>query len=196
MSDPSRLSTTPDIDDEEDRHNQVAVWNTLLEFYLTLPGISSSLGSSVPQDEVALKEKALRVFRSETMLYDTTHALFLMLEPRIYQGFSPSLRDMGMSEDVLRIWMERNKERATNGNGLARTEWKQSQSSIKFSSFLIQSSRGFFMLLVALLVVGNWICAVFILCVTTSIIKAAYPTTRPDALTALGHTLYTRDTEE
>ncbi|KAF8829700.1 hypothetical protein HHX47_DHR2000146 [Lentinula edodes] len=113
MSDPSRLSTTPDIDDEEDRHNQVAVWNTLLEFYLTLPGISSSLGSSVPQDEVVLKEKALRVFRSETMLYDTTHALFLMLEPRIYQGFSPSLRDMGMSEDVLRIWMERNKERAT-----------------------------------------------------------------------------------
>ncbi|KAJ3878139.1 hypothetical protein F5051DRAFT_439919 [Lentinula edodes] len=113
MSDPSRLSTTPDIDDEEDRHDQVAVWNTLLELYLTLPGISSSLGSSAPQDEIALKEKALRVLRSETIPYDTTHALILCSSRGYTKGLVLLWEKMGMYEDVLRFWMERDKEGAT-----------------------------------------------------------------------------------
>ncbi|GAW08826.1 vacuolar membrane protein [Lentinula edodes] len=113
MSDPSRLSTTPDIDDEEDRHDQVAVWNTLLELYLTLPGLSSSLGSSAPQDEIALKEKALRVLRSETIPYDTTHALILCSSRGYTKGLVLLWEKMGMYEDVLRFWMERDKEGAT-----------------------------------------------------------------------------------
>ncbi|KAJ4493796.1 hypothetical protein C8J55DRAFT_499827 [Lentinula edodes] len=113
LSDSSRLSTTPDIDDEEDRHDQVAVWNTLLELYLTLPGISSSLGSSAPQDEIALKEKALRVLRSETIPYDTTHALILCSSRGYTKGLVLLWEKMGMYEDVLRFWMERDKEGAT-----------------------------------------------------------------------------------
>ncbi|KAJ3936754.1 MAG: hypothetical protein NXY57DRAFT_1072553 [Lentinula lateritia] len=114
MSNSSRLSTTPDIGDEEDRHDQVAVWNTLLELYLTLPGISSSPGSSAPQDEIAiaLKEKAHRVLRSETIPYDTTHALILCSSRGYTKGLVLLWEKMGMYEDVLRFWMERDKEGA------------------------------------------------------------------------------------
>ncbi|KAJ4483791.1 hypothetical protein J3R30DRAFT_3837727 [Lentinula aciculospora] len=110
ISDSGRMNTEPESDNEEDRQDQAAVWNTLLELYLTLPGISSSFASSTPQDEIALKEKALQVLRSEMIPYDTTHALILCSS----RGYTPGLvllwEKMGMYEDVLRFWMERDKE--------------------------------------------------------------------------------------
>ncbi|KAE9408738.1 hypothetical protein BT96DRAFT_970615 [Gymnopus androsaceus JB14] len=97
----------------EEQRDQVAVWNTLLELYLTLPGISSSFASSKPQDEAVLKEKALRLLRSETIPYDTTHALILCSSRGYTKGLVLLWEKMGMYEDVLRFWIERDQEGST-----------------------------------------------------------------------------------
>ncbi|KAJ3715949.1 hypothetical protein DFJ43DRAFT_838133 [Lentinula guzmanii] len=109
----SDLLSSDSDNDEEDRRDQVAVWNTLLELYLTLPQISSSSMSSTPQDEIALREKALRVLRSQTIPYDTMHALILCSSRGYTQGLVLLWEKMGMYEDVLRFWMERDKEGTT-----------------------------------------------------------------------------------
>ncbi|KAJ3838462.1 hypothetical protein F5878DRAFT_652044 [Lentinula raphanica] len=112
MSD-SKLPNADSDSDEEDRRDQVAVWNTLLELYLTLPGISTSFMSSTPQDETALREKALRVIRSQDLPYDTMHALILCSSRGYTRGLVLLWEKMGMYEDVLRFWMERDKDGTT-----------------------------------------------------------------------------------
>ncbi|KAF9073561.1 hypothetical protein BDP27DRAFT_1260105 [Rhodocollybia butyracea] len=102
-----------DSDDAEERRDQIAVWNTLLELYLTLPGISSSIVSSKPQTEDTLKEKALRILRSRTIPYDTTHALIICSSRGYTKGLVLLWEKMGMYEDVLRFWMERDQEGST-----------------------------------------------------------------------------------
>ncbi|KIK69043.1 hypothetical protein GYMLUDRAFT_35082 [Collybiopsis luxurians FD-317 M1] len=113
ISDSSALNSDPDFDDAEEQRDQVAVWNTLLELYLTLPGVSLSFASSKPQDEAALKQKALRLLRSETIPYDTTHALILCSSRGYTKGLVLLWEKMGMYEDVLRFWMDQ--EGSTTG---------------------------------------------------------------------------------
>lgn len=94
---------TPCADEETDKEDQVAVWNTLLELYLT-PDSSEKSSSD------ALKDKALRVLKSSVIPYDPTHALILCSS----HGYTPGLvllwEKMGMYEDILRFWMDRDKE--------------------------------------------------------------------------------------
>ena len=85
--------------------DQQAVWNTLLELYLTL---ASAAGSGARGD--VLRDKALRLLRAaEHLPYDPTHALILCAT----RGFTPGLvllwERLGMHEDVLRFWMEQDR---------------------------------------------------------------------------------------
>jgi vacuolar protein sorting-associated protein 11 len=85
-------------DEEADKQDQVMVWNTLLELYLTLP------------DAKTLRDKAQKVLKSFTIPYDPTHALILCSS----RGYTPGLvllwEKMGMYEDVLRFWMDRDRD--------------------------------------------------------------------------------------
>ncbi len=116
------------IEDEEelDKMDQVAVWNTLLELYLTLPsriqdgGVGgkqvvngsdvSSGGNTSNLDERSTRDKALRVLRSAIIPYDTTHALMLCSTQQFTLGMVHLYEKMGMYEDVLRFWMDKHNE--------------------------------------------------------------------------------------
>ncbi len=89
--------------------DQQAVWNTLLELYLTL---ASAAGDGARGD--ALRDKALRLLcAAERLPYDPTHALILCAT----RGFTPGLvllwERLGMHEDVLRFWMEQDRRGVT-----------------------------------------------------------------------------------
>jgi len=64
-------------DEQGDKADQVAVWNTLLELYLTLPG---------PPEPKILRNKALKVLQSSTLPYDLNHALILCTTRRFIPG--------------------------------------------------------------------------------------------------------------
>lgn len=95
-------NVAPPLDEEAEKRDQVAVWNTLLELYLLL--------SDQDATQVHLRDKALRLLKSETIPYDATHALILCST----RNFSPGLvllwEKMGMYEDILRFWMDKQKE--------------------------------------------------------------------------------------
>lgn len=97
------------MDEQADKLDQIAVWNTLLELYLTLSGPPSDK-SNASQDQNVLHDKALRLLKSDDIPYDPTHALILCSS----RGYTPGLvllwEKMGMHEDVLRFWMDRDKE--------------------------------------------------------------------------------------
>ena len=99
----------PPTDEEADKQDQIAVWNTLLELYLTLPAPKSP-DLSVKSFPDILRDKASRVLKSETIPYDPMHALILCSS----YGHTPGLvllwEKMGMYEDILRFWMDRENE--------------------------------------------------------------------------------------
>jgi hypothetical protein len=105
-----KVSIEPPVDDQGDKKDQVAVWNTLLELYLTLP----SPTSKAFRDEKALRAKALRLLESKTIPYDPTHALILCSSHSYTPGLVLLWERMGMYEDVLRFWMDRDKEGDTS----------------------------------------------------------------------------------
>lgn len=87
------VETEPATDPPAEARDQAAVWNTLLELYLSDPGTT---------------DKALAVLRRDGDLpYDATHALVLCST----RGFTPGLvllwEKLGMHEDVLRFHMDR-----------------------------------------------------------------------------------------
>lgn len=94
------------LDQETDKLDQIAVWNTLLELYLTLPGREQ--GKSTP--EGALRGKALRLLENDAIPYDTNHALILCSSHGYTEGLVLLWEKMGMYEDVLRFWMDKDKE--------------------------------------------------------------------------------------
>jgi vacuolar protein sorting-associated protein 11 len=108
---PSDFTPEPVLDEAADRADQVAVWNTLLELYLTLP--AASPGSRVPNGDavsaaaVAFREKALRVLQTPSLPYDPTHALILCSTRSFTPGLVLLWERRGMHEDVLRFWMDR-----------------------------------------------------------------------------------------
>jgi hypothetical protein len=94
------------VEESAEAADQQAVWNTLLELYLTL---ASATGAGD-----ALRDKALRLLRSaDRVPYDPTHALILCAT----RGFTPGLvllwERLGMHEDVLRFWMEQDRRNVT-----------------------------------------------------------------------------------
>ena len=121
------------VDDEQgvllDKMDQVAVWNTLLELYLTLP----LPGAAVPEkekegegagqetlkkkvfDEQTMRDKAMRVLRSTDIPYDPMHALILCSTHGFTLGLVLLWEKKGMYEDVLRFWMDKDREGNTPG---------------------------------------------------------------------------------
>ncbi|KAL1745090.1 hypothetical protein HDZ31DRAFT_37166 [Schizophyllum fasciatum] len=93
---PPSLAPEPPADEQADHRDQVAVWNTLLELYLTLSGTQQ-----------ALRDKALRLLKSEAIPYDATHALILCSSRGYTEGLVLLWERAGMYEDVLRFWMDR-----------------------------------------------------------------------------------------
>jgi hypothetical protein len=103
--------------DRDDRAEQTAVWNTLLELYLSsaleieIEGTSTSSFSSDPNSrdgEAVLKQRAMYVLEHEDILpYDRTHALILCSTHSFMEGLLRLWEKMGMYEEVLRFWMER-----------------------------------------------------------------------------------------
>lgn len=83
-------------DDESERRDQAAAWNTLLELYLTE---NQSEGDKE-------KAKALRLLRSSHLPYDVTHALILCSSYSYAPGLVLLWEKLGMYEDVLRFWMD------------------------------------------------------------------------------------------
>ncbi|TFK36435.1 hypothetical protein BDQ12DRAFT_686883 [Crucibulum laeve] len=109
-----------EIDEEEDRKDQVAVWNTLLELYLTLPtprmlgtkekGLPAKLSEKKSIfDQSVMRDKAMRVLHSGNIPYDPTHALILCSTHGFTRGLVLLWEKSGMYEDVLRFWMDRDK---------------------------------------------------------------------------------------
>lgn len=84
--------------------DQTAVWNTLLELYLS---------SSAEQS----KQKALALIISDSTPYDPMHALVLCSSVGFREGMVRLWEGMGMYEDVLRFYMEEGQE-AENGQGI------------------------------------------------------------------------------
>jgi len=77
--------------------------------YLTLP-VPSADKEKTTSDQNSLRDKALRLLKSEDLPYDPTHALILC-SSRVYTpGLVLLWEKMGMHEDVLRFWMDRDKE--------------------------------------------------------------------------------------
>ncbi|KAF7976736.1 hypothetical protein HWV62_5706 [Athelia sp. TMB] len=105
----STASLEPPTDEAADKQDQTAVWNTLLELYLTAPAshVSESNEKATPD---VFRDKALRVLKSETIPYDPTHALILCSSHEYTPGLVLLWERMGMFEDVLRFWMYRDKE--------------------------------------------------------------------------------------
>ncbi|PPQ83311.1 hypothetical protein CVT25_004051 [Psilocybe cyanescens] len=93
-----------------DKMDQVAVWNTLLELYLTLPTKGGTNKSGQVFEESVMRDKAMRVLRSSSIPYDATHALILCSTYTFTDGLVLLWEKMGMYEDVLRFWMDKDKE--------------------------------------------------------------------------------------
>lgn len=97
---PIQLSDTPD---ESEKTDQVAVWNTLLELYLTRSGQVQAASTSA-----ALRNKAIAVLQDEVAFpYDQSHALLICSTYSFTDGLIILWEKMGMYEDILRFWMER-----------------------------------------------------------------------------------------
>ncbi|KAG5725103.1 Vacuolar protein sorting-associated protein 11 like protein [Termitomyces sp. T112] len=102
----SSLAVEFPFDEEADRLDQVAVWNTLLELYLTLP-FKDYKGTILV--EATLRNKAMAVLKSIELPYDPMHALILCSSHRYTEGLVLLWEKMGMYEDVLRYWMDQDR---------------------------------------------------------------------------------------
>ena len=116
------------VEDEQgvllDKMDQVAVWNTLLELYLTLPLRGGTVAEKEKEgkageqetpkkkvfDEKTMRDKAMRVLRSDVIPYDPTHALILCSTHGFTLGLVLLWEKKGMYEDVLRFWMDKDRE--------------------------------------------------------------------------------------
>jgi hypothetical protein len=117
------------MDDAQDKTDQAAVWNTLLELYLTLPvtsgpGLVSSptaattekAKDSSDKDAALFREKAIRLLQSTGLPYDPTHALILCSTRSFIPGLVLLWERRGMHEDVLRLWMDRSRSGETGAS--------------------------------------------------------------------------------
>ncbi|KZT00051.1 uncharacterized protein LAESUDRAFT_816725 [Laetiporus sulphureus 93-53] len=94
------VENDPNADEEAEKRDQIAVWNTLLELYLIQDG------ASVEQTSSPEPNKALRVLQSDNVPYDPTHALILCSTRSFTPGLILLWERSGMYEDILRFWMD------------------------------------------------------------------------------------------
>ena len=95
------------VDEAAERADQISVWNTLLELYLSIP--------TKPEEEKSMKAKALRILQSDKIPYDVNHALIVCSTCQYTPGLVLLWEKLGMHEDVLRFWMD--KERTSDSSG-------------------------------------------------------------------------------
>jgi hypothetical protein len=95
------IDTAPLVDPAQ--QEQRSVWNTLLELYLSL---TSSADEEIAQ---AAKSKALGILARSDLPYDPMHALILCTTASFTAGLVRLWESMGMYEDVLRYWMEQDR---------------------------------------------------------------------------------------
>lgn len=91
------------IDEAAEKRDQIAVWNTLLELYLSIP-------TKTAAEDKKVKDKALRLLQSESIPYDPTHALIVCSTRQFTAGLVLLWERLGMHEDVLRFWMDKDRE--------------------------------------------------------------------------------------
>ncbi|ORY88576.1 hypothetical protein BCR35DRAFT_288786 [Leucosporidium creatinivorum] len=90
-----------EFDDAATRDEQ-AVWNTLLELY-----VSHGSAGSGDHSEVVLQAKALRLLRArERIPYDETQALLVCSTQGFVQGFILLYEQLGMYDDIVRYWID------------------------------------------------------------------------------------------
>ncbi|EIN07034.1 hypothetical protein PUNSTDRAFT_114539 [Punctularia strigosozonata HHB-11173 SS5] len=98
----SGVSPDKGEDEGNGKQDQVAVWNTLLELYLTLPVEGSTSDAEKP-----MRDKALRLLERADLPYDPTHALILCSSRAYTPGLVLLWERLGMHEDVLRFWIDK-----------------------------------------------------------------------------------------
>ena len=97
------------VDEAAERADQISVWNTLLELYLSLP-------TKPDEDEKITRVKALRLLQSDKIPYDTNHALIVCSTCQFTSGLVLLWEKLGMHEDVLRFWMDKEKVSESSGD--------------------------------------------------------------------------------
>lgn len=98
--------TDPPADEDVDRTDQIAIWNTLIELYLTLSSNYMSHDPPNPQGAKVMEDKALNVLKSP-FAFDSTHALLVCSTRGFTEGLVLLWEKLGMYEDVLRFWMDK-----------------------------------------------------------------------------------------
>ncbi|KAN0090676.1 hypothetical protein V8E55_004242 [Tylopilus felleus] len=99
-------------DEETEKRDQAAVWNTLLELYL-------DEDTEGDQHTPCEHHKALRMLRSAHLPYDLTHALVLCSSHQYIPGLILLWEKMRMYDDVLRFWMEEHNSGSTSVTGFS-----------------------------------------------------------------------------
>ena len=98
------------VDEAAERVDQVSVWNTLLELYLSTP--------TKPEDsEKIMRAKALKLLQSDKIPYDVNHALIVCSTCQFTPGLVLLWEKLGMHEDVLRFWMDKENTLGSSGDG-------------------------------------------------------------------------------
>ena len=97
------------VDEAAERADQISVWNTLLELYLSAP-------TNPGEDEKVLRAKALKLLQSDKIPYDINHALIVCSTCRFTPGLVLLWEKLGMHEDVLRFWMDKEKSSGSSGD--------------------------------------------------------------------------------
>ena len=103
-----RGDTDVPVDEAAEQADQVSVWNTLLELYLSIP-------TKLEEDGKAARAKALKLLQSDEIPYDANHALIVCSTCQFTPGLVLLWEKLGMHEDVLRFWMD--KERTSEPSG-------------------------------------------------------------------------------
>jgi hypothetical protein len=129
------LDPEEELDESIEKADQIAVWNTLLELYLTLPADEGgdNCHSQPPARQLppqpqppatpthpnptkpkpnalrasVLRKKAINVLKSDVIPYDPTHALILCSGHGYTDGLVLLWERLGMYEDVIRFWMDK-----------------------------------------------------------------------------------------
>ncbi|UZJ57453.1 hypothetical protein CBS101457_006773 [Exobasidium rhododendri] len=95
---------------DNDRREQMSIWNTLLELYLTSARAASSAGHTSTLDgaqRLAQKGKAVRLLRQFKHLpYDISQALVVCSQEDFTEGIVLLYERMGMHEDILHLYMD------------------------------------------------------------------------------------------
>ncbi|KIM33614.1 hypothetical protein M408DRAFT_310067 [Serendipita vermifera MAFF 305830] len=103
-------------DAELDKADRMAVWNTLIELYLTLSGLYLNRSPPDAERSKTMQAKVQQVLKSGYE-YDSTHALLVCSTRQFTEGLVLLWEKLGMYEDILRFWMDKEIAMAASPDG-------------------------------------------------------------------------------